>query len=111
MRGWANYYRYCARAGRVFTDLDWYVGKRLWHWLRWKRPKAHGRGILQDHHLRSLRRPTRRLWRDGKAEQHLLAWTPRAGTATAGWRRLTSPRLLESWMHNERCTSGSVKGD
>lgn len=76
LRGWANYYRYCARAGRVFTGLDWYIGKRLWIWLRRKRPKAHGRDILRDHHLRSLRRPTRRLWREGHVEQHMLAWTP-----------------------------------
>ena len=75
LRGWANYYRYCARAGRVFTDLDWYVGKRLWIWLRRQRPKTRGGVILRDHYLRSDRRPTRRLWRDGSNEQHMLAWT------------------------------------
>jgi hypothetical protein len=25
LRGWANYYRYCAYAGDVFTSLDWYI--------------------------------------------------------------------------------------
>jgi hypothetical protein len=40
LRGWANYYRYCAYAGDVFTSLDWYIGDRIWHWLRCKRPKA-----------------------------------------------------------------------
>jgi hypothetical protein len=75
LRGWANYYRYCARAGRIFTDLDWYVGKRLWIWLRRQRPKTRGGVILRDHYLRSDRRPTRRLWRDGPDEQHMLAWT------------------------------------
>lgn len=76
LRGWAYYYRHCARASRVFTNIDWYTGKRLWLWVRKKRPKAHGRDILRDHHLRSLRRPTRRLWREGTVEQHMLAWTP-----------------------------------
>lgn len=75
LRGWANYYRYCARAGRVFTNIDWYVGKRLWIWLRRQRPRTHGGVILRGHYLRSQRRPTRRLWRDGSDEQHLLAWT------------------------------------
>ncbi|ESZ53856.1 hypothetical protein X727_33675 [Mesorhizobium sp. L103C119B0] len=28
LRGWANYYRHCAYAGRVFTSLDWYTGMR-----------------------------------------------------------------------------------
>ena len=45
LRGWANYYRYCAYAGRVFTSIDWYVGKRIWRWLRKKRPKASERDI------------------------------------------------------------------
>ena len=45
LRGWANYYRYCAYVGRVFTSIDWYVGKRIWRWLRKKRPKASERDI------------------------------------------------------------------
>jgi len=75
LRGWASYYRYCAGAGRVFTSLDWYIGDRLWRWQRKKRPKANGREIAQGYRP-SDRRPTRRLWRDGPTEQHLLAWTP-----------------------------------
>ena|SRR2546421_12650869 len=49
LRGWAAYYRHCARAGRVFIMRDF---------------------------SRSSRRTTRRLWRDGPIEQFLLAWTP-----------------------------------
>lgn len=75
-RGWAYYYRHCARAGRVFTNLDWYTGKRLWLWLRRKRPKAHGRVLLRDHYLRSRVRPSRRVWREGTTEHSLLAWIP-----------------------------------
>ena len=75
LSGWANYYRYCVGAGHVFVDLDWYVGLRLYCWLRRKRPKARASelwGLKQP----SSRRPTRRLWREGSVEQHLLGWTP-----------------------------------
>lgn len=74
LRGWANYYRYCARAGRVFASLDWYIRDRLWRWMRKKRPKATARDILRSHQPSSRRR-TRRLWREGPIEQYLLAWT------------------------------------
>lgn len=74
LRGWANYYRYCSRASRVFTKLDWYTRDRLWRWMRRKRPKARVRDILA-YHQPSCRRPTRRLWREGLHEQYLLAWT------------------------------------
>jgi hypothetical protein len=75
LSGWANYYRYCVGAGRVFVALDWYVGQRLYCWLRRKRPKARAPelwGLQQP----SSRRPTRRLWREGPVEQHQLGWTP-----------------------------------
>lgn len=75
LRGWANYYRYCAGAGKVFSSLDWYTGDRLWRWQRKKRPKANAREIDKGRQP-SARRSTRRLWRDGSVEQHLLAWTP-----------------------------------
>ncbi len=75
LRGWANYYRYCPYAGRVFTSLDWYIGDRIWRWLRKKHPKAKARDILAAHQP-SRRRVTRRLWRAGNTEQYLLGWTP-----------------------------------
>jgi len=75
LRGWANYYRHCAYAGRVFTSLDWFIGKRIWCWLRRKRPKASERDLWAACQP-SSRRTTRRLWREGPTEQHLLAWTP-----------------------------------
>jgi hypothetical protein len=75
LRGWANYYRYCAYAGRVFTSLDWYGRDRLWRWMRKKYPKAKARDILGAL-LPSARRPKARVWRDGPVEQYMLAWTP-----------------------------------
>jgi len=75
LRGWANYYRYCTRAGHVFTSIDWYVNDRLWRWMRKKRPKAAAGAIARDRKP-SRRRPTRLLWQDDHDEQYMLAWTP-----------------------------------
>ncbi|HEV8262265.1 MAG TPA: group II intron reverse transcriptase/maturase, partial [Burkholderiales bacterium] len=86
LRGWANYYRYCTGVGRTFTSIDWYVADRLWRWMRKKRPNAGMRNIAR---LRqpSLRRPTRKLWRDGKVEQYLLSWMP-VRRYLLGWMKL-----------------------
>jgi len=75
LRGWANYYRYCAYAGDVFTSLDWYIGDRIWHWLRCKRPKASAHEILASRRPSQIRR-TRKVWQDGSTEQFLLSLTP-----------------------------------
>ena len=75
LRGWAAYYRYCARAGRIYTALDWYITSCFWRWSRKKHRKARVRDILRSFR-RSSRRPQRRLWRDGSIEQYVLAWTP-----------------------------------
>jgi hypothetical protein len=75
LRGWANYYRYCAHAGRVFSSLDWYIRDRLWRWLRKKRPKA-GAHDIQGALLPSRVRPTRRVWQEGRVEQYMLTFTP-----------------------------------
>ncbi len=75
LRGWANYYRYCAYAGRMYTNLDWYVGMRIARWLHKKRPKARP-SIIWAAYKPSGIRPTRRLWREGPVEQYMLAWTP-----------------------------------
>ncbi|MDW9714492.1 group II intron reverse transcriptase/maturase [Sinorhizobium meliloti] len=73
--GWANYYRYCVGAGRVFVALDWYIGLRLYCWLHKKRPKATA-SELWGSKQPSRRRATRRVWREGSIEQHVLGWTP-----------------------------------
>ncbi|MBU6296961.1 MAG: group II intron reverse transcriptase/maturase [Alphaproteobacteria bacterium] len=75
LRGWANYFRFCFGASRVFTSLDWYTGDRLWRWQRKVRPNANASEIAKGRQ-RSSRRPTVRLWRDGPIEQYMLAWTP-----------------------------------
>ena len=74
LRGWANYYRYSAYAGDVFTSLDWYIGDRIWRWLRYKRPKASAHEILASRRPSQIRR-TRKVWQDGSTEQFLLSLT------------------------------------
>lgn len=39
-RGWGNFYRFCLGAKRILVSIDWYVGERLWRWMRKKYPKA-----------------------------------------------------------------------
>jgi RNA-directed DNA polymerase len=75
LRGWANYYHYCAYASDVFSTVDWYVRDRIWHWLRYKRPKASVHELLASRRSSQLRR-TRKVWRDGAIEQFLLSLTP-----------------------------------
>jgi hypothetical protein len=74
LRGWANYYRYCAYASAEFTKLDWYIGDRIWRWLRSKRPRANTHEILASRRPSQSRR-SRKVWRDGSTEQFLLSRT------------------------------------
>jgi hypothetical protein len=76
LRGWANYYRYCVGASRVFSNLDWYTWDRIRRWLHKKRPNSGARAIWAAYQP-SARRPTRRLWRDGDAEQFSWRVDPR----------------------------------
>nr|WP_267880160.1 group II intron maturase-specific domain-containing protein [Sinorhizobium meliloti] len=75
LRGWANYYRHCVGAGRVFVGIDWYVGLRLFCWLGKKRPKAGGASTLG---LQTAQQstPHQTALARGPVEQHMLGWTP-----------------------------------
>jgi hypothetical protein len=46
LRGWANYYRHCRGAKKVFTSIDWYVTDRLQRWMRRKHPTARVRDLV-----------------------------------------------------------------
>jgi len=68
LRGWANFYRFCAGAKTILNAVDWYVGDRLWRWMTKKYPKAGARKIMRScERLRG-----RRNWRDGKEERFLM---------------------------------------
>ena len=68
LRGWSNFYRFCAGAKMILCSIDWYVWHRLWRWMRKKYPKAGARQILRG--LGRIR--GRRIWHDGREEQFLM---------------------------------------
>ena len=68
LRGWANFYRFCPGAKTILSDLDWYVGDRMWRWMTKKYPKAGAREILRS--CTCIR--GRRNWRSGKEELFLM---------------------------------------
>ena len=74
LRGWGNFYRYCTNAKEIFTQLDWYVGDRLWRWMRKKFPKA------DAHEIARWRQPItngrQKVWCQGPHEQFLMGRIP-----------------------------------
>ena len=110
LRGWANYYRYCAYAGRVFSSLDWYIRDRMWRWSRMKRPKA-GVCDMRDRYCPVASARQGGSGRKGRSSNICSRGRTSADTASHGWKSLVLPCLLESRMRNERRMSGSVRGD
>jgi group II intron reverse transcriptase/maturase len=72
LRGWANFYRHCTGAKDILSNLDWYVGDRLWRWMRKKYPKAHVRTLLRHRRPSRIRR-TRRVWQEDGCEQFQMS--------------------------------------
>lgn len=70
LRGWGHFYRYCTKAKAIFSQLDWYVGDRLWRWMRKKYPKAGARSIAQ--HRRPRRGGRAKVWAEGSYEMYKL---------------------------------------
>ena len=97
LRGWAHFYRYCTGAKDVLSTMDWYVGDRLWRWMRKKHPKASVQRILQ-HRRPSRFRPSRRVWQTDLREQYLMGW-------------LKVQRYRRGWMVPPDFTSTAGKPD
>ena len=70
LRGWGYFYRYCTNATKVLVQLDWYVGDRLWRWMRKKYPKAGARWIAQQR--RRSAKGRRMVWQSDQHEQFLM---------------------------------------
>ena len=82
LRGWANYFRFCTGAKTIFSDLDWYVGGRIWRWLMKKYRGADVRQLL-----RSRGRVEGQLvWCDEK-EKQFLAGRLKVERYKLGWMR------------------------
>jgi len=67
LRGWSNFYRFCAGAKMILCSIDWYLWHRLWRWMRKKYPTTGAREILCG----LGRTRGRRIWHDGREEQFL----------------------------------------
>src|SRR5271155_2213083 len=61
--GWRNYYRYAGRAWREFAKLDWWVDRRIAHWVRRKHGGATWNALLRRYH--EHRPGERKRWSDG----------------------------------------------
>jgi len=74
LRGWGYFYRYCTNAKRFLVQLDWYVGDRLWCWMRKKYPKAGARWIIQQR--QRSQKGNRLVWKADQLEQFLMGRIP-----------------------------------
>ena len=72
VRGWAYFYRHCYGAKNVFSRLDWYIGDRIWRWLRKKYPRAGARVLLTRFKGRTIG-GRRKVWRADGVEQFIAA--------------------------------------
>lgn len=85
LRGWGYANRHCYGAHRVFSQVDWYVGGRIWRWLRKKHPDTGARKLLaRFYHRHSSRR--RRVPQDSKEELFLVG-TIRREAFRLAWMR------------------------
>ena len=72
LRGWANFYRHCYGASKVFSRLDWYVWNRIWRWLRKKHPKT-GARRLYARYCRWASTRRRKAWAEDGVELFLVS--------------------------------------
>lgn len=61
--GWRNYYRYAGRAWREFAKLDWWMDRRIAHWVRRKHDGATWKALLRQYH--GHRPGERKRWSEG----------------------------------------------
>ena len=86
LQGWGHFYRYCTNAKRILANLDWYVGDRIWRWMRKKRPHAR---VVELKRLRQrTRRPNSRrvVWQQDGVEQFIMS-SLRVRRYQRGWMR------------------------
>jgi len=109
LQGWGRFYQHCYGAKQVFTRIDHYVWDRLRRWLRKKYPKTRRLEVRRRYWRRTDGRPRYRwvderpvaIVADLKVARHSLAALRYPDYAIA---------VLESPVHNERCTPGSGAG-
>jgi len=110
LRGWGNFYRHAWGAKKVFVSLDHYL---WWTIMRWLKKKHQKRPMKWFRARYGWRKPGGKAlrWQDGNVRPFQLA-SLRVERFRHAW--LTPPNFatssMESPVHNERCTPGSVRG-
>jgi RNA-directed DNA polymerase len=92
VRGWGHFYRFCSGAKRIFSSIDWYVGNRLWRWLKKKHSKAGAHETLRYLRPSSVHHG-RKVWREGKKEQFLMGYLT-VQRFKLGWMRTPDYALI-----------------
>lgn len=110
LRGWTSYFRHAWGAKRVFGALDYYVWWTIFRWLRKKHPKLSIGRLMARY---GWRKPQGRAkyWKDADITVFQAARV-RVEQFKLGWLKPPCYALssMESPVHNERCTPGSVGG-
>jgi group II intron reverse transcriptase/maturase len=109
-RGWANFYRHAWGAGSVFNEIDNHVWHTIFRWLRKKHPRRGLRWLAKRY---SRRVPGKRsiVWQQDSVTAFKLVTTRVARYRFKGESKpayVSTP--MESPVHSERCTPGSVEG-
>ena len=71
LRGWGYAHRHCFGAHRVFSQMDWYVGERIWRWLKRKHQHTGTRKLCARYRRRHSKR-RRKVWQEGSEEQFFM---------------------------------------
>jgi RNA-directed DNA polymerase len=87
--GWRNYYRYATGAWKDFARLDWWMGHRLYLWLRKKHPKATVRELYRRYRRRE--RGVRWTWCEGET------WVRRFGQGGTTIYKCRGTRISNGW--------------
>lgn len=110
LRGWSAYYRHARGAKRIFSLLDFETWRSVAHWLRRKHSKTSMKRLYARY---GWRKPSGRKWRwcDGPVRLYEMA-EQSTGRYRFAWSRPPSfaSTSMESPVHSERCTPGSVGG-
>lgn len=110
LRGWSNFYRHSWGAKRVFSTLDYHIWWTIHRWLRKKHDRIPASVMFARYGRRARGRRTI-WWGSGSVTTFVLSRT-RVQPFNTSW--LDQPNFvkssLESPVHNERCTPGSVRG-
>jgi RNA-directed DNA polymerase len=108
--GWCNFYRHSWGAKRVFSTLDHYIWWTIFRWLQKKHSRMRKSAMIKQYGRRARGRRAIR-WGDGPVTTVVLS---RTQVQPFNPSRLKPPPFvmpsLESPVHNERCTPGSVRG-